>query len=168
MDFLSNLTKHDDGQAQKKQDAKDDDDQSKKAAESAANAAAADALHTSKSDLVHSAQVVADAAQAHFRGEPGKFDKGEVAGAAADLLNAAAEYGKLDDTQGIGKYVDKAEDYLRQYKGSHPDDGAAKKEWHAAVGVKIRRRFSWRNSLTSIFFHSFIHLFSTSLAFLVI
>lgn len=128
MDFLSNLTKHDDGQqAQKKPEAKDDDEQAKKKAESATTAAAADALHTSKSDLVHSAQVVADAAQAHFRGDPGKFDKGEVAGAAADLLNAAAEYGKMDDTQGIGKYVDKAEDYLRQYKGSHPDAADAAK-----------------------------------------
>ncbi|KAL3840534.1 hypothetical protein ACJIZ3_025125 [Penstemon smallii] len=69
----------------------------------------------SNSELLNSAKVVADAAQAHFRNEPEKYDKNKLAGATADLLNAAAEYGKLDDNQGIGKYVDKAEDYLRQY-----------------------------------------------------
>ncbi|KAH6763098.1 hypothetical protein C2S52_020531 [Perilla frutescens var. hirtella] len=125
MDFFS---KNDDGQAQKTADG----DQAKITPDSTS---ATEAHHKpSKSDLLHSAKVVADAAQAHFRSEPEKFDKGEVAGAAADLLDAAAEYGKLDGTQGIGMYVDKAEDYLRQYKGSHPDAStvaaAAKPEAH--------------------------------------
>lgn len=62
-------------------------------------------LHTKKSNLIHSAKVVADAAQAHPRAEP---DKAEVA-SAADLINASAEYEKLDDNTWIGKYVDKAE-----------------------------------------------------------
>lgn len=116
MDFFS---KNDQGHAQQSPEAKHDVEQAKIIADSAT----ADAQQRpSKSDLVHSAKVVADAAQAHFRSEPEKFDKGDVAGAAADLLNAAAEYGKLDDTQGIGKYVDKAEDYLRQYNSSHPGD----------------------------------------------
>lgn len=74
----------------------------------------------SKSDLLHSAKVVSEAAQSHFRHEPEKYDKSQLAGATADLLNAAADYGKLDDNKGIGKYVDKAEDYLRQYHTSHP------------------------------------------------
>lgn len=129
MDFFS---KNDDGQAQKTPEAKNDVEQAKIIADSAT----ADAQHRpSKSDLVHSAKVVADAAQAHFRSEPEKFDKGEVAGAAADLLNAAAEYGKLNDTQGIGKYVDKAEDYLRQYNSSHAGDAAAKPEEQVSGGA---------------------------------
>lgn len=129
MDFFS---KNDDGQAQQTPDAKHDVEQAKVIADSAT----ADAQQRpSKSDLVHSAKVVADAAQAHFRSEPEKFDKGEVAGAAADLLNAASEYGKLDDTQGIGKYVDKAEDYLRQYNSSHPGDAAAKPGEQASGAV---------------------------------
>ncbi|KAL1556659.1 nodulin-related protein 1-like [Salvia divinorum] len=112
MNFLSNLTKNDDAQSQKVPDAKDGGDQA--------------GHKPSKSDLIHSAQVVAGAAQAHFRSEPEKFDKGEVAGAAADLLDAASDYAKLDDKQGIGMYVDKAEDYLRHYKGT--EDAAAKPE----------------------------------------
>ncbi|XP_057810772.1 nodulin-related protein 2-like [Salvia miltiorrhiza] len=129
MNFLSNLTKNDDAQAQKVPAAKDGDDQAKKAPDSAAAAAAGEAHHKpSKSDLMHSAKVVADAAQSHFRAEPEKFDKAEVAGAAADLLDAAADYAKLDDAQGIGMYVDKAEDYLRHYKGSGDPAAAAKPE----------------------------------------
>ncbi|GER43786.1 hypothetical protein STAS_20654 [Striga asiatica] len=74
----------------------------------------------SNSDLFTSAKVVADAAQAQFRNEPEKLDKNKVAGAAADLLEAGSEYGKLDGTQGVGKYVDQAENYLRQYSAPKP------------------------------------------------
>ncbi|KAL6577768.1 hypothetical protein OROMI_010096 [Orobanche minor] len=81
-------------------------------------------LKPSQSDLIHSAKVVADVAQAHFRHQPEKYDKAEVAGATADLLSAAAEYGKLDD-KGIGKYVDKAEGYLRHYAGSQSDGNSS-------------------------------------------
>ncbi|KAL0385952.1 UNVERIFIED_CONTAM: Nodulin-related protein 1 [Sesamum radiatum] len=69
----------------------------------------------SNSDLFASAKLVADAAQAQFRNEPDKYDKAKVAGATADLLDAASQYGKLDETKGVGKYVDQAENYLRQY-----------------------------------------------------
>ncbi|KAL3644586.1 hypothetical protein CASFOL_009766 [Castilleja foliolosa] len=107
MDFLSNLTKKD---------------------EPKPNPAAGDPnnpdnqLHSTKSDLIHSAKVVADVAQAHLRHEPEKYNKAEVAGATADLLNAASEYGKLDE-KGVGKYVDKAEDYLRHLNGGSHADG---------------------------------------------
>ncbi|XP_038893443.1 nodulin-related protein 1-like [Benincasa hispida] len=74
---------------------------------------------TSASDLVSSAKLVADAAKSSFGGGGDSVDKGKVAGAAADLLGAASDYGKLDETKGIGMYVDKAEDYLNQYEKSH-------------------------------------------------
>ncbi|XP_022151057.1 nodulin-related protein 1-like [Momordica charantia] len=74
---------------------------------------------TSASDLLSSAKLVADAAKSSFGGESHAVDKGKVAGAAADLLGAASDYGKFDETKGLGKYVDKAEDYLNQYEKSH-------------------------------------------------
>ncbi|KAI3452887.1 hypothetical protein Pfo_009550 [Paulownia fortunei] len=100
MDFLSNFSKSD--EPKPNADDSNNPDHHRK---------------PSKSDLLHSAKVVADVAQAHFRHEPEKYDKAEAAGATADLLNAAAEYGKLGD-KGVGKYVDKAEDYLRHYHTS--------------------------------------------------
>ncbi|XP_028762040.1 nodulin-related protein 1-like [Neltuma alba] len=69
------------------------------------------------SELLSSAKVVAQAAQATFRHESGKVDKAQVAHAAGDLLEAACHYGKLED-KSFGKYVDKAEDYLHKYGGS--------------------------------------------------
>jgi hypothetical protein len=77
----------------------------------------------SNSDLFASAKLVAGAAQAQFRHEPEKYDKAKVAGASADLLGAASGYAKLDETRGVGKYVDQAEDYLRRYStSSQPTD----------------------------------------------
>ncbi|CAI0462979.1 unnamed protein product [Linum tenue] len=49
------------------------------------------------------------------------IDRAKVAGAAEDLVEAAGKYGKLDE-KGYGQYVDKAEEYLRQYSGSKPAD----------------------------------------------
>ncbi|MQL74119.1 hypothetical protein Taro_006462 [Colocasia esculenta] len=72
----------------------------------------------SSGDLLSSAKVVADAAKASLRHESDNVDKGRVAGAAADLLGAASHYGKLEE-KGMGKYVDKAEGYLRGYHSSH-------------------------------------------------
>lgn len=69
----------------------------------------------SSTDLFSSAKVVAEAAQAQFSNQPDKYDKDKAASAAADLLDAASDYGKLDQTQGVGKYVDQAENYLRKY-----------------------------------------------------
>ncbi|KAM7487479.1 hypothetical protein LguiB_024963 [Lonicera macranthoides] len=66
------------------------------------------------SELLQSAKLVAEAAQATLRHESDKVEKAKVAGAAADLLNAASTYGKLDE-KGLGKYLDKAEDYLHKY-----------------------------------------------------
>ncbi|KAL3654284.1 hypothetical protein CASFOL_003965 [Castilleja foliolosa] len=87
---------------------------------------------SSNYDIFGSAKVVADAAQSQFRNEPEKFDKIKVSGASADLLGAASDYGKLDETKGVGKYVDQAETYLRQYSSSDspaaavPDSGEKK------------------------------------------
>nr|GMD90709.1 nodulin-related protein 1-like [Ipomoea batatas] len=69
----------------------------------------------SNSDLFSSAKVVAEAAQAQFQNKNSDINKGEVAGAAANLLDAAQKYGKLDETKGVGQYVEKAEGYLRGY-----------------------------------------------------
>lgn len=69
----------------------------------------------SKSELLSSAKVVADAVRR--RGE-NKADKAEVAGAAANLLQAASEYGKLEDKT-LGEYMEKAENHLRHYHNSH-------------------------------------------------
>lgn len=69
----------------------------------------------SNSDLLADAKVVAAAAQAQFSKDPENCDKGKAAHAAANLLDAAETYAKLDETQGVGKYVEQAEDYLRKY-----------------------------------------------------
>ncbi|GER40563.1 hypothetical protein STAS_17242 [Striga asiatica] len=100
MNFLSNLSKNDESK-HNPNEAKIEPNQ----------------LKPTKSDLIHSAKVVADVAQSHLRHEPDKYNEAEVANAAADLLNATTEYGKLDE-KGIGKYVDKAEGYLRHYHSS--------------------------------------------------
>ncbi|KAK4430054.1 Nodulin-related protein 1 [Sesamum alatum] len=97
MDFLSSLAK---GESKPSSDQPDNSGHPQK---------------PSNSDLFASAKMVADAAQAQFRNEPEKYDKAKVAGATADLLDAASQYGKLDETKGVGKYVDQAENYLRQY-----------------------------------------------------
>lgn len=73
----------------------------------------------SKSELLNSAKVVAEAAKSQLRHEENKVDKDKVAAAASDILNAASEYGKLDDNKGLGKYVDEAENYLHKYHTSH-------------------------------------------------
>lgn len=72
----------------------------------------------SSSELLSSAKVVAEAAQASFHHESEKVDKSRVAGAAADILGAASHYGKLEE-KSFGKYVEKAETYLHQYQSSH-------------------------------------------------
>lgn len=72
----------------------------------------------SNSELVASAKLLAEAAQSSMRHETNKVDKGRAAGAAADLLDAASHYGKLEE-KSFGKYVEKAETYLHQYHSSH-------------------------------------------------
>ncbi|OIW10783.1 hypothetical protein TanjilG_27729 [Lupinus angustifolius] len=71
----------------------------------------------SSSELLSSAKLVAEAAQASLRNESDKVDKVKVADAAGDLLEAAEKYAKLDEQKGVGQYVDKAADYLHQYSG---------------------------------------------------
>ncbi|KAJ6820479.1 nodulin-related protein 1-like [Iris pallida] len=69
----------------------------------------------SPASLLSSAKVVAEAAQSALRHDPESLDKAKAADAAADLLDAASHYTKLDQS-GYGKYVDKAEDYLHHVK----------------------------------------------------
>ncbi|WJX65402.1 hypothetical protein P8452_50070 [Trifolium repens] len=78
----------------------------------------------SPSELMASAKVVAEAAQSGFgKGADGKaVDKGKVASAAGDLLDAVGQYAKLDEQKGLGQYVDKAADYLHHY---HPTTTAS-------------------------------------------
>uniref|UniRef100_A0A7C9D552 Uncharacterized protein n=2 Tax=Opuntia streptacantha TaxID=393608 RepID=A0A7C9D552_OPUST len=72
----------------------------------------------SKSDLMSSAKVLAGAAKSALAHESDKVDKAQVAGAAADLLSAAKQYGKLEE-KSFGKYFDKAEGCLHNYHSSH-------------------------------------------------
>ncbi|MFY2203381.1 hypothetical protein ACM91E_28730 [Escherichia coli] len=69
--------------------------------------------------------MVADACQSALHHETDKLEKQKVAGAAADLVGAASEYGHLDQEKGLGKYVEKAEDYLRKYEAGEkkPPEG---------------------------------------------
>ena len=78
----------------------------------------------SNSDLMTSAKTVAEAAQCAATNQSEKIDKPKVAGAAADLLDAAKGYGKFDETQGVGKYLKQADDYLHQYEKSSGGGGA--------------------------------------------
>ncbi|XVE91581.1 hypothetical protein REPUB_Repub01dG0022000 [Reevesia pubescens] len=73
----------------------------------------------SSSELLSSAKLVAEAAKNTLHHESSKVEKGKVAGAAADLLDAASHYGKLEQDKGVGKYVEKAENYLHHYHSSH-------------------------------------------------
>ncbi|XP_039065336.1 nodulin-related protein 1-like [Hibiscus syriacus] len=84
----------------------------------------------SNSDLSSSAKTEADAPKSTINNETDKFNKGKVAGAAADLLDAAQDYGKLDKNTGVGQYVDKAETYLHQYQTSDQSAPPAKPESH--------------------------------------
>lgn len=72
----------------------------------------------SNSEVLASAKLLAEAAQSSMRHETNKVDKGRAAGAAADLLDAASHYGKLEE-KSFGKYLEKAETYLEQYHSSH-------------------------------------------------
>ncbi|KAI3927408.1 hypothetical protein MKX01_027639 [Papaver californicum] len=77
--------------------------------------------HPSSSELFSSAKIVVDAVT---NKEKDKLDKEKIADAAADLLDAAQTYGNLEETEGMGKCVQQAEDYLHNYKAttttSHP------------------------------------------------
>ncbi|XP_073281228.1 uncharacterized protein [Primulina huaijiensis] len=92
----------------------------------------------SNTDLFSSAKVVAGASQSYFSHQPATYENTEVAGATADILNAASEYGKLDKTQGVGKYVDQAESYLKEYESSNTKPAATSAADTASdAGVKV-------------------------------
>ncbi|XP_057416263.1 nodulin-related protein 2-like [Lotus japonicus] len=84
----------------------------------------------STSELLASAKVVSEASQAALRNESDKVDKAKAADAAGDLLDAASQYAKLDEQKGVGQYVDKAADYLHDYKpgGAAPAPAPSKPE----------------------------------------
>ncbi|KAL9226169.1 hypothetical protein vseg_002011 [Gypsophila vaccaria] len=71
----------------------------------------------SKSELMSSAKILANAAKSALSNETNKIDKAAVAGASANVLAAAKRYGKLEE-KSFGKYVDKAENYLHKYHSS--------------------------------------------------
>nr|GEU99793.1 nodulin-related protein 1-like [Tanacetum cinerariifolium] len=67
----------------------------------------------SNSELVASAKVMADAVMGK------ETDTGKIAGAAADVIDAASSFGVVDEKQGVGKYMDQAGDYLHNYETTH-------------------------------------------------
>ncbi|KAJ0248018.1 hypothetical protein HA466_0163890 [Hirschfeldia incana] len=73
----------------------------------------------SSSELMASAKVVAEAAQAAARNnESDKLDKAKVAGASADILDDInQEYGKFDKSD-AGQYFENAEKYLKDLESS--------------------------------------------------
>ncbi|CAH2045609.1 unnamed protein product [Thlaspi arvense] len=83
-------------------------------------------------ELMASAKIVAEAAQAAARNETDKLDKAKVAGATADILDAASRYGKLDEKSGVGQYLEKAENYLHKYESSHSHSSGGAS--HGGVG----------------------------------
>ncbi|KAD7116520.1 hypothetical protein E3N88_03788 [Mikania micrantha] len=78
---------------------------------------------SSNTDLVSSAKLVAEAAQCAATNQTDKIDKPKVAGATADLLDSVKQYGKFDESQGVGQYIKQADDYLHQYEKSGGVDG---------------------------------------------
>lgn len=90
----------------------------------------------STSELMASAKVVAEAAQATARNESNKVDKEKAADAAGDLLDAVGQYAKLDDQKGVGQYVDKAADSLHQYKPNTAADQSKGEDHHDAADPK--------------------------------
>ncbi|CAH9079201.1 unnamed protein product [Cuscuta epithymum] len=90
----------------------------------------------SKSELLSSAKVLGEAAKGMFGNNPSKTDKAELSAAAADLLNAASQYGNLDG-KAMGKYVEKAEDYLHKYSTSHSNTAAAPAVAELGVGEPV-------------------------------
>ncbi|KAJ1687019.1 hypothetical protein LUZ63_018409 [Rhynchospora breviuscula] len=88
--------------------------------------------NTSPTELFSSAQILGQAAMSTFHNESDKVDKAKAAGAAEDLLGAASQYGKLDNTS-YGKYVDKAEGYLHQYAEPGATKETAKAEEKTAT-----------------------------------
>ncbi|CAH8374578.1 unnamed protein product [Eruca vesicaria subsp. sativa] len=83
-------------------------------------------------ELMASAKIVAEAAQAAARSETDKLDKAKVAGATADILDAASRYGKFDEKSGVGQYLEKAESYLHKYESSHSHSSSGGS--HGGVG----------------------------------
>ncbi|KAJ4901193.1 nodulin-related protein 1 [Raphanus sativus] len=84
-------------------------------------------------ELMASAKIVAEAAQAASRNETDKLDKAKVAGATADILDAAQRYGKFDEKSGIGQYLEKAENYLHKYETSHTHSSGGAGGSHGGV-----------------------------------
>nr|ACF23022.1 ST6-66 [Eutrema halophilum] len=78
----------------------------------------------SSAEVWAGAKIVPKAAQAAARNESDKLDKGKVAGASVDILNAAEKYGKLDEKSGVGQYLEKAEKFLNEYESTHSTSGA--------------------------------------------
>ncbi|KAL4586777.1 hypothetical protein LXL04_011421 [Taraxacum kok-saghyz] len=72
----------------------------------------------SSTELLSSAKQVAEAAKLAASNQTEKIDKAKTAGAGADVLDASQKYGKFDETQGVGQYLKKADDYLHEYEKS--------------------------------------------------
>ena len=83
----------------------------------------------SSGDLMSSSKLVAEAARTAYEKKSVEgIDKEKVAAASADILDSAAKYGKLEDKP-VGQYLEKAEEYLKQYSSG----GAEKTDAPAAA-----------------------------------
>ncbi|KAI4387524.1 hypothetical protein MLD38_005351 [Melastoma candidum] len=96
--------------------------------------------HASNADLVNSAKYLAEAARSAFSHESGKVDTGRAAGAAADLLDAASHYARLEE-KSFGKYVDQAENYLHQYQSSHSTTSVGSNHAPTSAGAAPQHSF---------------------------
>ncbi|KAM0983826.1 hypothetical protein ACFX2C_011314 [Malus domestica] len=82
----------------------------------------------SMGEVMSSAKIVAGAA----KGE--KYDKAEVCKAASTVLSAASAYGGLDEKEGMGSYIGKAEGLLRKYGGGGTEaEGGGHKTSHSSA-----------------------------------
>ncbi|KMT08994.1 hypothetical protein BVRB_6g137040 [Beta vulgaris subsp. vulgaris] len=100
---------------------------------------------TSTSDLMASAKIVAEAAQLACTQQTDKIDKAKVSEAAEEVLEAVKTYGKLDESAGVGQYVDKAQGYLHKMHASSEDvahSGAEKEESDAPADAAEKDKFS--------------------------
>ncbi|KAK1413735.1 hypothetical protein QVD17_35514 [Tagetes erecta] len=110
---------------------------------SAASAASGDnkkpnSDQTSNTDLISKAKVVAEAAKSAKTNLTEKTDKTKVTGAGANLLDSVKQYGKLDESQGVGQYIKQAEDYLHKFGKQAPAPATVEKKVEVSVTTPLK------------------------------
>ncbi|KAB2624481.1 hornerin [Pyrus ussuriensis x Pyrus communis] len=91
------------------------------------------------SELMSSAKIVAEAAKSSMNKEGDEnIDRARVSEAASNILSGAAHYGKLDEKEGLGSYVGKAEDMLRKYGSGGGGSHNSSESYKSSVGKERR------------------------------